>query len=92
MKPRIEVYAEVSAQIRAMMEALTPAIEPLSLDEAFLDLTGTAKLHNAPPALILARLVNRMETELGVTGSIGLSHTNSSPRSLPISTSRAALP
>ena len=72
--PRMQVYAEVSRAIRAMMEDLTPAIEPLSLDEAFLDLTGTTRLHGAPPALMLARLVQRMEAELGVSGSIGLSH------------------
>ncbi|MCZ4353358.1 DNA polymerase IV [Roseovarius aestuarii] len=74
MPPRMEVYAEVSRQIRAMMLDLTPAIEPLSLDEAFLDLTGTERLHGAPPAVVLARLVRRMRDELGVTGSIGLSH------------------
>jgi DNA polymerase-4 len=74
VKPRMGAYVEVSRAIRAMMEELTPAIEPLSLDEAFLDLTGTARLHGAPPALMLARLTKRMETELGVTGSIGLSH------------------
>ncbi len=49
VKPRIAVYAEVSKQIRSLMEVLTPAIQPLSLDEAFLDLTGTARLHGAPP-------------------------------------------
>ncbi len=74
IKPRMNVYAEVSKTIRAMMEDLTPAIEPLSLDEAFLDLSGTQKLHGAPPALMLARLIRRMKTELGLTGSIGLSH------------------
>ncbi len=74
VKPRMEVYAEVSRQIRAMMEDLTPAIEPLSLDEAFLDLGGTARLHGAPPAVMLARLILRMKSELGLTGSIGLSH------------------
>lgn len=74
VKPRMAVYAEVSRAIRAMMEEMTPAIEPLSLDEAFLDLTGTERLHGAPPALMLARLLQRMETELGVTGSVGLSH------------------
>lgn len=74
VKPRMQVYAEVSRAIRAMMEDLTPAIEPLSLDEAFLDLTGTARLHGAPPALMVARLVQRMESELGISGSIGLSH------------------
>jgi DNA polymerase IV len=74
VKPRMSAYVEVSRQIRAMMEELTPAIEPLSLDEAFLDLTGTTRLHGAPPAVMLARLTRRMEVELGITGSIGLSH------------------
>lgn len=74
IKPRMAVYADVSRQIRQMMEELTPAIEPLSLDEAFMDLRGTEKLHGAPPAVMLAKLVNRMHSELGVTGSIGLSH------------------
>jgi DNA polymerase-4 len=74
IKPRMQLYAEISQQIRAMMEELTPAVEPLSLDEAFLDLTGTARLHGAPPAVMLARLVRRMRDELGITGSIGLSH------------------
>ncbi|WP_102226953.1 DNA polymerase IV [Acidimangrovimonas sediminis] len=74
IKPRMSRYVEVSRQVRAMMEEMTPSIEPLSLDEAFLDLTGTARLHGAPPAVMLARLVRRMETELGISGSIGLSH------------------
>ncbi len=74
VRPRMQAYVEVSRQVRALMEELTPAIEPLSLDEAFLDLTGTERLHHAPPALMLARLVRRMETELGISGSIGLSH------------------
>jgi DNA polymerase-4 len=74
IRPRMEVYAAISRRIRAMMEDLTPAVEPLSLDEAFLDLSGTARLHGAPPAILLARLVKRMEAELGVSGSIGLSH------------------
>ncbi|MEJ6712841.1 MAG: DNA polymerase IV [Rhodobacterales bacterium] len=74
VKPRMSVYVEVSRQIREMMKEMTPAIEPLSLDEAFLDLTGTERLHHAPAALQLARLVKRMEVELGISGSIGLSH------------------
>ena len=74
VRGRMDVYVEVSRQIRAMMEDLTPAIEPLSLDEAFLDLTGTARLHGAPPAVMLARLANRIRSEIGITGSIGLSH------------------
>ena len=74
VKPRFSAYTEASRAIRAMMEALTPSIEPLSLDEAFLDLTGTARLHGAAPAVLLARLTKQMEEELGLTGSIGLSH------------------
>jgi DNA polymerase-4 len=74
VRPRMEEYVKASAAIRKMMQELTPAIEPLSLDEAFLDMTGTTALHGAPPAVMLARLVKRMREELGLTGSIGLSH------------------
>ena len=74
LKPRMSFYAEVSRKVRALMEELTPAIEPLSLDEAFLDLSGTRRLHGAPPAVMLARLAKRMEDEIGISGSIGLSH------------------
>ncbi len=74
VKPRMQAYVDASRQIRAMMDELTPSIEPLSLDEAFLDLTGTHRLHHAPPAVMLARLTKRMQDELGLTGSIGLSH------------------
>jgi DNA polymerase-4 len=74
IKPRMEAYVEASKAIRAMMQDLTPAIEPLSLDEAFMDLRGTARLHGAPPAVMLAKLIKRMRDEVGLTGSIGLSH------------------
>ncbi|MEM9343501.1 MAG: DNA polymerase IV [Pseudomonadota bacterium] len=74
VKGRMSVYVEVSKQIRAMMEDLTPIVEPLSLDEAFLDLTGTQRLHGHPPAYMLARLARRIEEEIGITVSIGLSH------------------
>jgi len=56
------------------MHDLTPSVEPLSLDEAFMDLTGTTRLHGAPPAVMLAKLIKRMRDELGLTGSVGLSH------------------
>ena len=74
IKPRMSAYVEVSRAVRAMMDELTPEVEPLSLDEAFMDLSGTEKLHGRPPAVMLARLVKRMKDELGITGSIGLSH------------------
>jgi DNA polymerase-4 len=72
--PRFDAYTAASREIRAMMEEMTPAIEPLSLDEAFLDLTGTARLHHAPPAVMLAKLLQRMERDLRLSGSVGLSH------------------
>ncbi|PRY93572.1 DNA polymerase-4 [Hasllibacter halocynthiae] len=74
VKPSFPKYVEASRAIRTMMDDMTPAIEPLSLDEAFLDLGGTARLHGAPPAVTLCRLLNRMEGELGLSGSVGLSH------------------
>ena len=74
VKPRMSAYVEASHQIKDLMKEMTPAIEPLSLDEAFLDLTGTARLHGEDPAVQMARLVQRMQDELGLTGSVGLSH------------------
>ena len=72
--PSMEKYAKVGGQIREMMRSVTPLVEPLSIDEAFLDLSGTEKLHKGSPAQTLARLVRRIETDVGVTASIGLSH------------------
>jgi len=72
--PRMAAYVEVSRQIRALMDNLTPVVEPLSLDEAFLDLRGTQRLHHAPPVQMLARLARDVETQIGVTLSVGLSH------------------
>lgn len=74
VRGRMDRYVEVSRQVRALMDELTPTVEPLSLDEAFMDLSGTAKLHGAPPAVMLARLTKRMQDDIGITGSIGLSH------------------
>lgn len=74
IKPNMNKYAEVGRAVRHMMRDLTPLVEPLSIDEAFMDLTGTSLIHRAPPAVTLARLQARVESELGVTASIGLSH------------------
>ncbi|PIW25774.1 MAG: DNA polymerase IV, partial [Rhodospirillales bacterium CG15_BIG_FIL_POST_REV_8_21_14_020_66_15] len=74
IRPDMEKYRRVGAQIRAMMQDLTPLVEPLSIDEAFLDLSGTETLHKGPPAKTLVRLVRRIEDEVGVTASIGLSY------------------
>jgi len=72
--PNMQKYSEAGHQIREMMRSLTPQVEPLSIDEAFLDMSGTEKVHGACPAEALIRLANRIETEVGVTVSIGLSY------------------
>ena len=66
--------SRVSRRVREMMRALTPLVEPLSIDEAFLDLSGTERLHHAPPIVTLLRFARAVEAEIGVTVSIGLSH------------------
>ncbi len=73
IKPDMAKYAAVSRQMRTMMETLTPLVEPVSIDEAFLDLSGTEALHGASAAHALARLARVIEDELGITVSIGLS-------------------
>lgn len=74
IKPDMEKYAKVGREVRQMMRELTPLVEPLSIDEAFLDLNGTERLHKAPAALILARFAKRVENEIGISASIGLSY------------------
>jgi len=74
VKGNYEKYTEASRQIRAQMEALTPLVQAISIDEAFMDLSGTEKLHHAPPAVTLARLAKRIEETVGISVSIGLSH------------------
>jgi DNA polymerase-4 len=73
IKPNMNKYAQVSREVRRLMIELTPLVEPVSIDEAFLDLTGTHAVHGAPPALTLMRFSERVEREIGVTVSIGLS-------------------
>lgn len=72
VKPNMAKYVVVGRQIRERMLALTPLVEPLSIDEAFLDLAGTERLHGESPARALARLARLIESEIGVTISIGL--------------------
>ena len=74
IRPNLEKYRDTSQKIRTLMRALTPLIEPLSLDEAFLDLTGTTKLHKATPAQSLVKLIQKIEKQTGVTASVGLSY------------------
>jgi DNA polymerase-4 len=74
IRPRMERYAALAREIRERMLALTPLVEPLSIDEAFLDLSGTERLHGAPPALMMARLQADIGRDLGLSVSVGLSH------------------
>jgi DNA polymerase-4 len=73
IRPNFAKYTTAAKQIRAMMLDLTPMVEPLSLDEAYLDLTGTERLHGVPPAKSMASLAKRIEAGVGITVSIGLS-------------------
>ncbi|SDC55023.1 DNA polymerase IV [Belnapia rosea] len=72
IKPDMAKYVAAARQIRGLMEGLTPLVQPLSIDEAVLDLRGTDALHRAPPAAVLARFARAVEQQVGVTVSIGL--------------------
>ncbi|MBX3596437.1 MAG: DNA polymerase IV [Rhizobiaceae bacterium] len=74
LKPDMEKYVRVGREIRSMMQALTPLVEPISIDEAFMNLSGTERLHGEPPALVLARFALAVEHQIGVSISVGLSY------------------
>ena len=74
IKPNIDKYRTVGRQVRALMLELTPLVEPVSIDEAFLDLSGTERLHHGSPAATLLRFARRVEAEVGITVSVGLSY------------------
>jgi DNA polymerase IV len=71
--PDMAKYAHVGREVRAMMLGLTPLVEPLSIDEAFLDLSGTERLHGRVAAKSLAAFARDVEDKVGITVSIGLS-------------------
>src|SRR5215472_7159237 len=73
VRPDMEKYARVGREVRSLMIKLTPLVEPVSIDEAFMDLSGTARLHGMSPAKVLAGFAAEVETSLGITVSIGLS-------------------
>lgn len=72
IKGRMDLYVREGRRIRQMMQTLTPLVEPVSIDEAYLDLSGTEALHHAPPVISLMKLQKQIETELGLTISVGL--------------------
>src|ERR1044071_701026 len=71
--PDMAKYVRVGREVRQLMFELTPQVEPLSIDEAFMDLTGTERLHGMSPARSLERFSRRVEADIGITVSIGLS-------------------
>jgi DNA polymerase IV len=74
IRPDMEKYRRVGQEVRRRMLELTPLVEPLSIDEAFLDLTGTEALHGRPPSEVLSIFARSIEREVGITVSVGLSH------------------
>ncbi len=73
VRPDMAKYVRVGREVRRAMQALTPLVEPLSIDEAFLDLSGTQRVHGMIPAKVLARFAQAIERDVGVTVSVGLS-------------------
>ncbi|MDC0196652.1 DNA polymerase IV [Gammaproteobacteria bacterium] len=74
ISPNMEKYIQVGKEIKNLMRETTPLVESLSIDEAFLDLSGTQRLHNGSPAKTLIRLIQRIESEVEITSSVGLSY------------------
>ena len=77
IRPRMAHYVKISRQIRQKMLELTPLVQPISIDEAFLDLAGTEALHGCSPAVALVRMQTQIREEIGITVSIGLAPTKS---------------
>jgi DNA polymerase-4 len=73
IRPDMAKYVRVGREVRHAMQALTPLVEPLSIDEAFLDLAGTQRVHGMIPAKVLARFAREVERSIGITVSVGLS-------------------
>jgi DNA polymerase IV len=74
VRPDMAKYVAVAKVVRRLMDELTPLVQPVSIDEAFLDLTGTERLHGASPAVSLAKLARKIQKDIGIGVSIGLSH------------------
>src|SRR5215831_3998995 len=71
--PDMEKYALAAREVRALLKTVTPLVEPVSLDEAYLDLSGTERLHGMSPAKTMAKVAREIETSIGITVSVGLS-------------------
>jgi DNA polymerase IV len=74
IRPNMKKYSDVGKEVRELMLELTPLVQPISIDEAFLDLSGTTRLHGHSPAISLASLLRTIETKIGISASTGLSY------------------
>jgi DNA polymerase-4 len=73
IRPDFDKYRRASREVRTLMLELTPQVEALSIDEAFIDLSGTERVHRMSAAKVLARFAKTIEQKVGITVSIGLS-------------------
>lgn len=69
--PRFERYAEISRRVFGIVESFSPVVEPLSIDEAFVDVTGSVRLLGAPVEMAGA-LKRRIRAEIGLAASVGV--------------------
>ena len=74
LSPRFDLYQEASADVMAILGSYTPLVEPLSLDEAFLDVAGARRLHGSGPD-IAALIRQQVRSDTGLTASVGVATT-----------------
>jgi DNA polymerase IV len=74
LAPRFDAYTDASRQVMAILRDVTPLVEPIALDEAFLDVTGARRLHGSAPA-IGAAVRERVRADTGLVASVGVAST-----------------
>ena len=74
IRPDMAKYRRIGREVRELMTEITPQVEPVSVDEAFLDLSGTELLHGGSAARTLVEFTHEVERRIGITVSVGLSY------------------
>jgi DNA polymerase-4 len=74
LAPRFDVYSAASSEVMGILESITPLVEPISMDEAFLDVTGARRLAGSGPE-IAENVRERVRAETGLTASVGVAST-----------------